>query len=119
MASPLGKRKELVGWISSEQCLQGTGSGEVSVSSPGTATSATGDLTHCGSLSPGLCRSLVKESYSSPPKSESCSPVGAQGEGHQTEDTHLQSYRSNKTRDKNRQEGIIWKSREAGNICVY
>ena len=34
------------------------------MSSPGTATSATGNLTHCGSLSPGLCRSLVKESYS-------------------------------------------------------
>ena len=32
--------------------------------SPGTATSATGDLTQRGSLSPGLCRSLVKESYS-------------------------------------------------------
>ena len=49
--------------------------------SPGTATSATMDLTQRGSLSPGLCRSRVKESYSSshrPPQSEFCSPVGVQ-----------------------------------------
>ena len=37
------------------------------VVSPGTAISATMDLTQRDSLSPGLCRSLVKESYSSSP----------------------------------------------------
>ena len=34
--------------------------------SSGTATRATGNLTQRGSLSPGLCRSVVKESYSPP-----------------------------------------------------
>ena len=34
--------------------------------SPGTATSATRDLTLCVSLSPGLCWLLVKESHSPP-----------------------------------------------------
>ena len=45
----------------------------------GTATSVTMDLTQRGSLSPGLCRSHVKENYSSslrPPQSEFRSPVG-------------------------------------------
>ena len=55
--------------------------GEVLGGFPWTATSATMDLTQRGSLSPGLCRSHVKESYSSsrrPPQSEFCSPVGVQ-----------------------------------------
>ena len=55
--------------------------GEVLGGFPWTATSATWALTQRGSLSPGLCRSLVKESYSSshrPPQSEFCSPVGVQ-----------------------------------------
>lgn len=69
------------------------------VASRGTATSATVDLTQRGSLSPGLCWPLVKQSYSSPvsclqAQSESCSPVVAQGEDKQTGDSHLQSYRS-------------------------
>ena len=63
------------------------------------------DLTQHDSLSPGLRWPLVKESYSSShcclhPESESCSPVGAQGEGDQTGDNYLRSYRSNKTRDR-------------------
>ena len=37
--------------------------------SPGTATSATRDLTLCVSLSPGLCWLLVKESHSPPTSS--------------------------------------------------
>ena len=39
------------------------------VGSPGTATSATRDLTQHGSLSPGLCWPLVKESHSPPTSS--------------------------------------------------
>ena len=45
--------------------------------SPGTATSATRDLTQRGSLSPGLCWLLVKESHSppAPPSKLSQSPA--------------------------------------------
>ena len=69
------------------------------VGSPGTATSATVDLTQRGSLCPGLCWPLAQESYSSPvsglqAQPESCSPVAAQGEDNQTGDSHLQSCRS-------------------------
>ena len=90
--------------------------------SPGTATSATMDLTQRGSLSPGLCRSLVKESYSSsrhPPQSQFCCPVEVQGEDNQTGESHLRSYRSNKTRDiRTGRKGILWKLHEVGNASV-
>ena len=58
---------------------EGAARGEVLGGFPWTATSATWALTQHGSLSPGLCRSHVKESYSSslrPPQSEFRSPVG-------------------------------------------
>ena len=61
-----------MGLIAGEQCLRGQRGVRSWVVSPGTAISATMDLTQHGSLSPGLCRSLVKESYSSsrrPPQS--------------------------------------------------
>ena len=76
-----------MGLITREQWLREQRGARSWVVSPGTATSATMDLTQCRSLSPGLCRSLVKESYSSshcPPQSEFCSPVGVQGEDNQT-----------------------------------
>ena len=60
---------------------EGAARGEVLGGFPWTATSATWALTQRGSLSPGLCRSLVKKSYSSsrhPPQSEFYSPVGVQ-----------------------------------------
>ena len=53
-----------MGSITSELWLREQRGLRPRVGSPGTATSATGDLTQRGSLSPGLCRSLVKESYS-------------------------------------------------------
>ena len=70
--SPLGKRKQIVGLITHEQWLSGQRGVRSWVVYPETATSATWTLTQHGSLSPGLCRSLVKESYSSsrrPPQS--------------------------------------------------
>ena len=66
VASPLGKRKQTVGYITSEQRLQGAARGSPLVGSPGTATNATRDLTLCVSLSPGLCWLLVKKSHSPP-----------------------------------------------------
>ena len=60
---------------------EGAARGEVLGGFPWTATSATWALTQRGSLSPGLCRSLVKKSYSSsrhPPQSEFYSSVGVQ-----------------------------------------
>ena len=70
-----------MGLITREQWLRGQRGARSWVVSLGTATSVTMDLTQRGSLSPGLCRSHVKESYSSsrrPPQSEFCSPVGVQ-----------------------------------------
>lgn len=120
--SPLGKRKQIVGLITHEQWLSGQRGVRSWVVYPETATSATWTLTQHGSLSPGLCRSLVKESYSSyrcPPQSEFCSPVGVQGEDNQTGESHLRSYRSNKTRHRRSgRKGIPWKLHEVGNVCV-
>ena len=70
-----------MGSITSKQWLREQRGLRPRVGSPGTDTSATWALTQRGSLSPGLCRSHVKESYSSsrrPPQSEFCSPVGVQ-----------------------------------------
>ena len=68
-----------MGSITSELWLREQRGLRPRVGSPGTDTSATWALTQRGSLSPGLCRSHVKESYSSslrPPQSEFRSPVG-------------------------------------------
>ena len=116
--SPLGKRKQIVVLITHEQWLSGQRGVRSWVVSPETATSATWTLTQHGSLSPGLCRSLVKESYSSSPVRVLLSCWGTR-EYNQTGESHLRSYRNNKTRHRRSdRKGIPWKLHEVGNACV-
>ena len=73
----LGKRKQTVSsTVRSSGCREQRGTSSL-VGSPGTATSASRNLAHCGSLSPGLCWLLVKKSHSPPtaPSKPSQSPA--------------------------------------------
>ena len=90
VTSPLGKRKQIVALTLSEQGQREQQGDRSPAHPPGTAPRAQRPL--C----PGLCWLLFQESDSPPSsslqaKSEACSPVGAQGEAHQTRDSQLLS----------------------------
>lgn len=91
VASPLGKRKQIVALTLSEQGQREQRGDRAPAHPPGTAPRV-----QRVPLCPGLCWLLFQESDSPPSsslqaKSEACSPVGAQGEAHQTRDSQLLS----------------------------
>ena len=100
-ASPLGKEKQTVGLIVREQWLQEAVRGEVPWDSHEYHQRFDPAWFYLlGSAGHKLRKGTHHPTSSLQAKSESWSPVGAQREGNKTGDCHLQSYRSNKSRQR-------------------